>query len=72
MNKVTEDYIRLDQFLKLKGAVESGGHAKLVIQGGEVTVNDEIDTRRGKKLVKGDRIEFEGESYQVEFEDLRS
>jgi ribosome-associated protein len=72
MNKVTEDYIRLDQFLKLKGAVESGGHAKLVIQGGEVVVNDEVDTRRGKKLVKGDRIEFEGESYQVEPEDIRS
>ncbi len=64
------DYIRLDQFLKFKGAVESGGHAKVVIQSGEVVVNGEVDTRRGKKLRLGDKVDYEGESYEIGPSDL--
>jgi ribosome-associated protein len=57
---------RLDQFLKLRGVVPTGGQAKLLIQGGEVRVNGEVETRRGRGLQAGDRIEVEGRSYLVE------
>jgi ribosome-associated protein len=55
--------LRLDQFLKLTGIVESGGRAKLLIQSGEVQVNGEVETRRRKKLVVGDVVEIEGARY---------
>lgn len=42
--------IRLDQFLKFTGLAETGGHAKLLIQNGEVEVNGEVETRRRRKL----------------------
>lgn len=58
--------IRLDQFLKWKGLVESGGQAKLLIQAGEVLVNGEVDTRRGRKLRTGDVVELEGTRIEVE------
>ena len=61
--------IRLDQFLKLAGAVGSGGQAKVLIQGGEVQVNGEVETRRGRKLQPDDVVEFDGETYTVEFEE---
>ncbi len=51
-----ENVIRLDQFLKLQGAAGTGGQAKVLIQSGEVAVNGQIDTRRGRKLVPGDVI----------------
>ena len=49
--------LRLDQFLKLCGAVETGGHAKVLIQSGEVLLNGEVETRRRKKLSLDDVIE---------------
>lgn len=57
--KTESEFIRLQDLLKLGGAVETGGQAKLVIQNGEVRVNGEICTMRGKKLRKGDKAEFE-------------
>jgi len=51
-------FIRLDAFLKLCGAAESGGHAKTAIQRGEVKVNGEVCLQRGKKLREGDETEF--------------
>lgn len=60
-----EEYIRLDNFLKLSGNVETGGQAKIVIQNGEVKVNGEICTMRGKKLRKGDKAEFDGNIFEV-------
>ncbi len=60
--------IRLDQFLQLCG-VPTGGQAKLLIQGGEVTVNGEIETRRRKKLTIGDEVGLDGEFYDVAFEE---
>ena len=51
---IDTDFIRLDSALKLADAVQSGGHAKIVIQGGEVKVNGEVFTMRGKKLRDGD------------------
>jgi ribosome-associated protein len=60
--------IKLDQFLKLVGAVQTGGEAKLLIQAGEVRVNGAIETRRGRKLVEGDRISVTGETFTVQFD----
>lgn len=60
--------IRLDQFLKFSGLVETGGEAKLLIQGGEVRVNGEVETRRRRQLRDRDIVELDGESYTVEFE----
>ena len=64
-----EQVIRLDHFMKLVGLVGTGGQAKLVIQGGEVMVNDVVETRRRKKLKHGDKVTFDGETLMVEFEE---
>ena len=64
--KIDTDFIRLDSFLKMCDAVQTGGHAKIVIQEGEVRVNGEICTQRGKKLRSGDKAEFENVIYNVE------
>ena len=53
----------LDQFLKLAGIVGSGGQAKLLIQGGEIKLNGVVETRRRKKLTRGDRVEAGGKIY---------
>lgn len=58
--------IKLDQFLKLSGLVSTGGHAKLLIQSGEVKVNGKVETQRGKKLVQGDRVSTLGETLTVD------
>lgn len=57
--------ITLAQFLKLVGAVQTGGEAKLWIQDGRVAVNGEVETRRGRKLIPGDQVTVEGQSFQV-------
>ena len=58
-------FIRLDAFLKLAGAVETGGHAKLVIQEGKVRVNNEPCLQRGRKLRPGDTVRYAGQTYTV-------
>ncbi|MBQ7543040.1 MAG: RNA-binding S4 domain-containing protein [Clostridia bacterium] len=63
--KIDTPFIRLDSFLKLCDAVQTGGHAKLVIQNGDVRVNGEVCTQRGKKLHAGDVAEFENVLYEV-------
>jgi ribosome-associated protein len=62
---IRTDWIRLDQLLKLAGAVQVGGEAKLRVQAGEVTVNGEVETRRGRKLRPGDVVETGGERLVV-------
>ena len=52
--------IALGQLLKLAGAVESGGAARAFLASGQVRVNGEVDVRRGRKLVAGDRVEIAG------------
>ncbi|MGB3311320.1 MAG: RNA-binding S4 domain-containing protein [Nodosilinea sp.] len=64
------DYIKLDQFLKQMQVVGTGGQAKLMIQDGEVNVNGEVETRRGRKLIAGDRVEVEGQSWVVNLREL--
>lgn len=61
-----EDFIKLGQALKLAALVESGVDAKFVIQDGLVKVNGETETRRGRKLVAGDMVEYNGETVKVE------
>ena len=50
--------MKLDQFLKWKNLVSSGGEAKIIINSGSVKVNGVIETRRGRKLKRGDKIIF--------------
>ena len=59
------EFIKLQDALKYANAVESGGFAKTVIQEGEVKVNGEVCTMRGKKLYPGDRFSFNGQHYLV-------
>jgi ribosome-associated protein len=66
---MNDNYIKLDQFLKFINAVESGGQAKLMIQDGEVLVNGEIETRRGRKLITGDRVTIFEQTFTVKMED---
>ena len=61
-----EDYIKLGQALKAAGLVESGVDAKFVIQDGLVKLNGQIEVQRGKKLVAGDVVEFDGETIKIE------
>lgn len=53
---ISGEFIKLDSALKLAGIASTGGHAKLMIQNGEVKVNGEICTARGKKLHRGDSV----------------
>ncbi len=62
---ITTEFIKLESFLKLANAVESGGMAKNFILNEEVTVNGEVCTMRGKKLYPGDRVDFDGCKYLV-------
>ena len=68
--KVLPPYIKLEQFLKLSGAVDTGGIAKQVILDGLVKVNGEVCLMRGKKLRGGEKIEFDGEEYFCAVEEL--
>lgn len=63
---VKEDFIRLDSAMKLASLVSTGGHAKIVIQNGEVKVNGEICTQRGKKLHSGEKVEYNSNGFVIE------
>jgi ribosome-associated protein len=54
--QIRDEVIRLGQFLKLAGLAESGTHARDLVADGEVLVNGEVETRRGRQLVRGDRV----------------
>lgn len=62
---ITGEPIRLGQFLKLAGLAEDGGHAKDLIENEEVTVNDEVETRRGRQLSDGDVVAVGGDRGRV-------
>ena len=64
--KIYTEFIKLQDLLKFAGAVETGGEAKLRIQEGEVKVNGQPCTMRGKKLYPGDRAELNGQVFLVE------
>lgn len=62
---IRDEFIKLGQALKLAGLVGSGVEAKMLIQDGLVTVNGEVDMRRGRKLYPGDVFELEGNEVKV-------
>lgn len=64
-----ERTIRLDQFLKWKGMVATGGQAKMLIQGGQVQVNGQVEKRRGRQLREGDVVTLDGQSLTVQWEE---
>jgi len=62
---IDSDMIRLGQFLKLADLIDTGGEAKILIASGDVTVNGEVDTRRGRQLRPGDVVVVQGRSARV-------
>ena len=60
-----DEFIKLGQALKAAGLVESGVEAKIVIQNGEVKVNNVIETQRGKKLYDGDIVTFDRDEIRI-------
>ena len=65
--EITTEYIKLQDLLKFAAAVSTGGEAKILIQEGDVTVNGEVCTMRGKKLRPGDVVSFAGRELTVEY-----
>lgn len=66
--EITDDIIRLGQFLKLAGLAESGAQARALVTDGEVSVNGEVDTRRGRQLHKGDVVTVDAPAGQTSAE----
>ena len=62
---IRDEFIKLGQAIKLAGLVSNGVDAKIVIQDGEVKLNGEVETRRGKKVYNGDVIEFNGSQVKI-------
>jgi ribosome-associated protein len=62
---IRDAVIRLGQFLKLAGAVESGADVKQILVGDAVTVNGVVEHRRGRQLVRGDEVALGGEVFRV-------
>ena len=62
---ITTEFIKLEAFLKFSGAVETGGEAKNRIQNGDVLVDGEVCTMRGKKLIPGMEVSLDGSVYKV-------
>jgi len=62
---IRDDVIRLGQFLKLAGVLDTGGEMKSRIAEGEVQVNGEVETRRGRQLRRGDIVTVDGDQIRV-------
>lgn len=63
--KLRDEFIKLGQALKAANLVQDGVEAKCVIQDGEVLVNGEVDTRRGRKLYDGDVLSYQGQEVKI-------
>lgn len=63
--QINDEFIKLGQAMKLAGMVDSGVDAKFLIQDGQVKVNGEVDTRRGRKLYPQDVFEYQGQEVTV-------
>ena len=66
---ITTEFIKLQDLLKFANMVSTGGEAKIIIQEGEVKVNGEVCTMRGKKIRPGDVVELDGMQLTVSYED---
>ena len=63
--QINTEFIKLDSLLKFAGLVETGGEAKELIQAGQVKLNGEVCTMRGKKCRAGDVVELDGQTVEV-------
>ncbi len=63
---IKDEFIKLGQALKLAGLVDSGVDAKIVIQDGLVKVNGNVEVQRGKKIVPGDKVSYNGKEFDVQ------
>lgn len=63
--KIKDEFITLGQFVKLVDLVSSGGEVKYYLANNKVLINNELDSRRGRKLYKDDLIEIEGTIYKI-------
>lgn len=64
--QITTEFIQLDKLLKFSGIAETGGHAKLMIQDGEILVDGVVCTQRGRKIYPGMKVQWFEESFEVE------
>ena len=60
-----EEYIQLNQLLKIEQVAQTGGHAKILIEEGEISVNNEVESRIRRKLRKGDIVSAEGIQIEI-------
>ena len=65
MEKITTEFITLQQFLKMKDIISSGVEAKYFVKGNEILVNGEKEDRRGRKLYPGDEVKVNGKKYRI-------
>ena len=65
ITELKEEFVELYKILKFEGLVDSGGMAKQIIAEGQVIVNGEVETRKRKKIIAGDKIEYSGQSIDV-------
>ena len=67
--RITTEFIKLQDLLKFASLVSTGGEAKIVITEGEVTVNGEVCTQRGRKIRPGDAVSYHGKNITVAYAD---
>ena len=67
--EITTEYIKLQDLLKLASVTATGGEAKLMVQEGQILVNGEVCTKRGKKIRPGDDVLADGQHYTVRYAD---
>lgn len=65
---ISREPVELYKILKFEGLAENGGSAKLIVSEGHVKVNGEVETRKRRKIVSGDSIEFQGETLEIKLE----
>jgi ribosome-associated protein len=65
--EITSEPVELYKILKFEGMTSSGGEAKLVIEQGQVLVNGKVETRKRKKIISGDVIEFASEKISIKY-----
>lgn len=70
--EISREPVELFKILKFEGMVATGGEAKQVIAGGQVRVNDEVETRKRKKIVAGDTIEFGRDKIRIQLTETGS
>ena len=63
--EIHTEFIKLDSFLKFAGIAETGGHAKLMVEEGDILVDGQVCLQRGRKLYPGMIVEFDGYQFQV-------